>query len=126
MRRLLGRFERQAYALMRMAIGFLFFFHGLQKLFGLFGGKTGDYLTLRGLAGLLETVGGPLVAIGLYATPTAFILSGEMAFAYFLSHGPRGFWPIENGGEMAVAYCFVFLYIATRGAGVWAVDRAGR
>lgn len=126
MRALLGRFERQAYAAMRMVIGFLFLFHGLQKLFGLFGGRAVDYFTLRGLAGLLEMVGGPLVAVGFATSPTAFVLSGEMAFAYFLSHRPRGGWPIENGGEVAVMYCFVFLYIASRGAGAWALDRSGR
>jgi putative oxidoreductase len=118
----LGRFQPQAYAAMRIVFGFLFLFHGLQK-FGMFEGRAADLATLRGLAGVLEVVGGPLLMLGLFTVPTAFILSGEMAVAYFMSHQPRGMWPIQNGGELAALYCFVFLFIAFRGAGPLSVDR---
>ncbi|MCI0547394.1 MAG: DoxX family protein, partial [Candidatus Rokubacteria bacterium] len=80
--------------------------------------------SLFGLAGIIELVGGLLVAVGLLAGYAAFIASGEMAGAFFTAHFPRGFWPILNTGELAVLYCFVFLYIASRGAGVWSIDHA--
>ena len=79
-----------------------------------------------GLAGLLETVGGVLIVLGLFTRPVAFILSGEMAFAYFMSHAPRGFFPLQTGGnsgELAIIYCFIFLYFFVVGAGVWSLDR---
>ncbi|MGH6874595.1 MAG: DoxX family protein, partial [Aestuariivirgaceae bacterium] len=72
--------------------------------------------------GLLELVGGILITIGLFTRPTAFILSGMMAVAYFMAHAPRGFYPINNGGELAILFCFIFLYIAAAGAGPWSVD----
>lgn len=114
------------YAAMRFVTGFLFLFHGLQKVFGMYGGTQVDFLTLRGLAGIIELAGGTLVAIGLFTVPTALICSGEMAVAYFMAHQPRGTWPIQNGGELAALYCFVFLFIFTRGAGPLSVDRAMR
>ena len=117
------RYAPQVYALMRIVFGFLFIFHGLQKMFGMFGGRTAELLSLRGLAGVIEIVGGTLIMIGLYTRPAAFIASGQMAFAYFLSHQPQGFWPIQNRGEVAAIYCFAFLYIATRGKGAWGLDR---
>jgi putative oxidoreductase len=117
------RYAPQVYALMRIVFGFLFIFHGLQKMFGLFGGRTAELLSLRGAAGVIEIVAGTLIMIGLYTRPAAFIASGQMAVAYFLSHYPRAFWPIENGGERAALFCFAFLYIATRGAGTWALDK---
>ena len=120
----LRNLEPQAYALMRIVVGFLFMFHGLQKMFGVLGGRTADLATLRGLAGVMETIGGPLISFGFFTVPTAFLLSGEMAVAYFMSHQPRGLWPIQNAGEPAVLFCFAFLYIATRGAGIWSLDRA--
>ena len=121
---ILRRFEPQAYALMRIVVGFLFLFHGLQKLFGLFGGQQVPLTSFPGgLAGIIELVGGGLVMIGLLTPLAAFICSGEMAYAYFTVHQPRGTWPIQNGGELAALYCFVFLYIATRGTGIWGVDR---
>jgi putative oxidoreductase len=80
-------------------------------------------LSLMGLAGSLELVGGFLVLIGLFTQPVAFILSGEMAFAYFMAHAPNGFWPALNHGEPAVLFCFIFLYLAAAGGGNWAVDR---
>src|SRR5687767_9037521 len=96
------RYAPQVYALMRIAFGFLFIFHGLQKIFGLLGGRAAELISLRGLAGIIELVAGALIMIGLYTRPAAFIASGEMAFAYFMSHQPGGLWPIENRGERAV------------------------
>jgi putative oxidoreductase len=114
---------------MRVVVGLLFACHGAQKLFGLLGGVDGrgasaPLASLFGLAGIIEFFGGLLIALGLVAGYAAFIASGEMAGAYFMAHLPRGFWPIANGGELAVLYCFVFLYIACRGAGVWSIDHA--
>jgi putative oxidoreductase len=117
------RYAPQVYALMRVVFGFLFIFHGVQKMFGLFGGRTAELLSLRGLAGVIEIVGGTLIMIGLYTRPAAFIASGQMAFAYFMSHQPQGFWPIQNRGETAVLFCFAFLYIAARGKGAWGLDK---
>ena len=97
--------------------------HGLQKLFGAFGGHPVPLASLFGVAGLLETVLGALIAIGLMTSWAAFIASGEMAAAYFIAHAPRGRLPIENGGELAVALCFAFLFIASRGGGKFSIDR---
>ncbi len=118
----LGRFEPQAYALLRIVTGVLFLFHGLQK-FGLLGGQMVPLQSLAGAAGVIELVGGALVAIGLFTTPVAFICSGEMAYAYFTVHQPTGMWPIQNRGELAALYCFIFLFIAARGSGIWSVRR---
>jgi putative oxidoreductase len=117
------RYAIHFYALMRIVFGFLFVFHGLQKIFGLFGGRTAELLSLRGLAGVIEIVAGVLIMAGLFTRPAAFIASGQMAFAYFMSHYPAGFWPIQNRGELAALYCFAFLYIAARGKGAWGFDR---
>jgi putative oxidoreductase len=119
-----GRFAEHTYALLRIVAGFLFAFHGAQKLFGMFGGTAQPLMSLMGLAGVIELFGGLLIMIGLFTWPTAFIASGEMAVAYFYSHVPRAFWPIENRGELAALYCFVFLFLAARGAGIWSVDHA--
>lgn len=118
----LSRFEPQAYALLRIVAGLLFMFHGLQK-FGIIGGQMVPLASLRGAAGLIELIGGALVMIGLFTTPAAFICSGEMAYAYFTAHQPSGMWPIQNRGELAALYCFIFLYIAARGSGIWSVRR---
>jgi putative oxidoreductase len=126
MERVLGRFSPQLYALMRIVVGLLFACHGAQKLFGLFGGQQMPLASLMGLAAVIEFVGGLFVAIGFLTSTVAFIASGEMAAAYFMAHFPRGGVPLQNGGEPAVLYCFVFLYIASRGAGIWGVDRASR
>ena len=111
------------YALMRIVVGLAFAQHGAQKLFGLFGGVDGggatvELLSLMGVAGVIEFAGGLLVAIGLLTRLAAFLASGLMACAYFMTHAGRGFWPIENQGELAVLFCFVFLYIAFRGGGL--------
>jgi putative oxidoreductase len=119
----LRRLEPQAYALMRIVIGLLFLFHGLQKMFGLLGGQKVPLASLAGAAGVIELVGGGLVMIGLLTPLAAFVCSGEMAYAYFTVHQPRGTWPIQNGGELAALYCFVFLYIATRGTGIWGIEK---
>jgi len=127
MQRFLASYAPQAYAIMRIVIGLLFFCHGLQKVFGLFGGVNGaaaPLLTLIGIAGLIELIAGALITVGWFAVMASFIASGQMAVAYFSGHLPNGFWPIQNGGEEAVFYCYVFLYMATRGAGLWSVDAA--
>ena len=129
MERVLGAYSSYLYAVMRIVVGLLFACHGAQKLLGLLGGidqrgTTVPLLSLFGLAGVIELVGGLRVLVGLWTGYAAFIASGEMAGAYFTAHLPRAFWPIQNGGELAVLYCFVFLYIASRGAGVWSIDRA--
>lgn len=126
MERVLGRFAPQIYALLRIAAGLLFACHGAQKVFGVFGGQQMPMASLPGVAGIIELVGGLLIAIGLVASIAAFISSGEMAAAYFMAHAPKAPLPIENGGELAALYCFLFLYIAARGPGVWAVARTAR
>ena len=123
--------SRYAYTLMRFVVGLAFAQHGAQKLFGLLGGADGsggsvEMLSLMGLAGAIELVGGLLVAVGLLTRLAAFICSGQMAAAYFMAHAGRSFWPIENGGELAVLFCFVFLYIASRGGGPLSLGRSGR
>ena len=110
-------------SVLRIVGAFLFIAHGTQKLWGVPGGNpVDDLLTLRGIAGILEVFGGALVLVGWLTRPVAFILSGEMAVAYFLRHEPRGFWPILNGGELAALYCFLYLYLAAAGGGSWSVD----
>ena len=131
MEKVLGSVSLQAYAPMRVIIGLLFACRGAQKVVGWFGGIDGKGTaaplgSLFGVAGTIELITGLLIAIGLLAGYAAFIASGEMAAAYFIAHFPQGFWPIENKGEEAVFYCFVFLYVATQGAGIWSVDGARR
>jgi putative oxidoreductase len=118
----LSRLEPYAYALLRIAAGLMFLFHGLQKLFGMYGGQAVELMSLRGVGGVIEALGGTLIMIGLFTPPAAFIASGEMAYAYFMMHQPDGFWPIQNRGELAALYSFIFLYIAARGSGIWSVD----
>ena len=120
----LGRVSEFIYSITRIVVGFVFSLHGTQKLFGVLGQEVVDTLvSLRGLAGIIELFGGALITLGLYTGWAAFIASGEMAFAYFISHNPRGFWPVMNGGERVVIYCFVFLYFAARGSGPLSLDR---
>lgn len=113
-------------SVLRIVVGFTFSCHGWEKLFGAFGGIGGHgavpLFSLMGLAGVLETFGGGLLILGLFTVPAAFLLSGEMAVAYFMVHFPRGFVPLLNGGELAVLYCFVFLYLFTAGAGPASLD----
>jgi putative oxidoreductase len=122
MERWLGRYSEVVYALMRMVVGLLFACHGAQKLFGVFGGQNIPSSPLMVTAGMIELIGGGLVALGLWAGYAAFVASGHMAVAYFMMHAPGGFWPIANKGEPAVLFCFIFLYIASRGSGRLSVD----
>jgi putative oxidoreductase len=113
-------------SVLRIVTAFLFIQHGSMKLLGFppseaFAGVK--LFSLIGFAGALELFGGLLVLLGFFTRPVAFILSGEMAFAYFMAHAPHGLYPILNRGELAVLYCFVFLYLAVAGGGVWSIDR---
>lgn len=126
MDRWLGRWSEWSYALMRLVAGLLFACHGAQKLFGALGGQSQLGVPLMATAGIIEFFGGVLVAIGLFAGFAAFLASGLMAVAYFMAHAPNGFWPIVNHGELAVVYCFVFLFIACRGSGRLSVDALAR
>ncbi len=120
---LLARFRPQIYALLRMAAGLMFCLHGLPKLFGGFGRPAPvELLSQMGLAGVIEVVGGALIALGLFTSPAAFLASGQMAVAYFQAHAPQALWPIVNGGELAALFCFVFLYFAAAGSGRWSID----
>jgi putative oxidoreductase len=119
----LSAFEPMAYAAFRIVFGFLFMCHGAQKLFGAFGGHQTWHPPLILAAAILEFGGGILVMLGLVTRFAAFILSGEMAVAYFMTHQPRAFLPIQNGGEAAVLYCFAFLFIACYGGGKFAVHK---
>ena len=124
MERYLGRFSPQIYAILRIVAGLMWALHGTQKIFGWpgKGGGGGDLPPLMVAAGWIEIVAGLLVALGLFASFAAFIASGQMAVAYFKAHFPQGFWPTENQGEVAVLYCFLFLFIAATGAGIWSLD----
>jgi putative oxidoreductase len=116
-------------SVLRIVTAFLFMAHGAQKLFGFLtppGAAGPPLFSLIGLAGVLEFFGGLAILIGLFTRPVAFILSGMMAVAYFMVHAPQGFWPLQNKGEMAVLYCFVFLYFAAAGGGQWSLDRLRR
>ncbi|MEK6285941.1 MAG: DoxX family protein [Acidobacteriota bacterium] len=121
MEKWLGKYSDVFYALMRIIAGFLFACHGAQKLFGVLGGQKQE-ATLMIVAGVIELVGGILIAVGFFTSIVAFICSGQMAVAYFKQHAPAGFWPITNRGELAVLFCFVFLYIASRGSGILSID----
>ena len=122
MQKWLGPYASYLYVLLRIVAGLAFAQHGAQKLFGLLGGTAVELTSQRGVAGVIEFLGGFLIAIGLFTSPVAFLASGEMAVAYFQSHAPRGFWPIQNGGELSVLYCFIFLYFAAVGSGKLSVD----
>jgi putative oxidoreductase len=119
----LKAFSEHAFALLRIVAGLAFAFHGTQKLFAWPGGRQAEFLSQIWFAGAIELVGGLMIAFGILATVAAFIASGEMAVAYFQSHAPRGWLPIQNGGELALLYAFLFLYIAARGPGKWSLTR---
>jgi putative oxidoreductase len=124
--RLRQAWEPRMLSILRVVVGLLFLQHGTQKIFN-FPPRTPprafELFTLTpGLAGIMELVGGILIILGLFTRPVAFLLSGQMAFAYFIAHAPRGFFPIQNGGELAALYCFVFLYFCFAGAGAWSLD----
>lgn len=115
--------EDQAYALLRIVTGFLFIWHGTQKLFNFPADFPYPLNPLMYAAGTIEMVGGALVMIGLLTRPAAFICSGTMAVAYWMVHGMNNFFPILNNGELSAFFCFAFLFIAVRGAGIWSLDK---
>jgi putative oxidoreductase len=118
-----GKYGDLTLSLLRIVTGFLFIPHGAQKLFGVLGREAVPLMSLPGLAGVLEFFGGILILIGLFTRPVAFLLSGQMAVAYWMVHGPQGFFPITNGGELAVLYCFVYLFFAANGGGSISADQ---
>jgi putative oxidoreductase len=113
-----------ALAALRIMSGLLFMAHGTMKVLGFPASDSGlpPLTSLPGIAGLFELVGGLLIALGLFTRPAAFVCSGVMAFAYFLAHAPQNFFPVLNGGDAAILYCFVFLYLAVAGAGALSLD----
>ncbi|MDF2764058.1 MAG: DoxX family protein [Rhodospirillales bacterium] len=125
----LARLRPHALAALRIMTGLLFLAHGLVKLFGfpeVEGMGRVELASLAGIGGVIELVGGALVALGLFTRPAAFIASGEMAVAYFMFHAPQSFYPIVNAGDAAILYCFIFLYIAVAGPGSFSLDAALR
>lgn len=130
MERFLGRYEPYLYALLRIVSGFLFLLHGTQKFFNFPpmppGAPSGPLNALMIVGGVIEVVAGLLILIGLFTSIAAFIASGMMAAAYFMAHQPMGALPPSNGGDAAVLFCFIFLYMAARGSGVLSVDAAMR
>jgi putative oxidoreductase len=119
----LSSFAPQILAITRILVGVLFTSHGAQKVLGAFGGvPAGTPAFIVWSAGLVELLGGALIAVGLFTRGAAFLSSGLMAFAYFMAHASRGFWPILNGGELAIVYCWLFLYLAAQGPGSFALD----
>lgn len=117
-------------SLLRVVAGLLFLEHGTQKLFGfpvrMGGGAAPAMLSLLWFAAILETVGGLLIVLGLFTRPVAFLLSGQMAVAYFIAHNPKSPFPAVNGGDAAILFCFLFLYLAAAGAGPWSLDARRR
>jgi putative oxidoreductase len=114
-------------SILRIVTAFLFMQFGTAKLFGfpaplMPGGGTAPFGSLPWVAGFLEAFGGAFLLVGLFTRPVAFLLSGEMAFAYFMGHAPKGFWPVLNGGPPAILFCFTFLYISAAGPGPWGLD----
>jgi putative oxidoreductase len=113
-------------SILRIVAALLFLEHGMQKFFGFPSAPANGFpvfLSLIWWQGLIELVGGILLVLGLFTRPVAFILAGDMAVAYWMAHGPKSFFPVLNGGDAAILYCFVFLYIAAAGGGAWSVDR---
>ena len=123
MRSFMSRYNSEVYALLRIVVGFLFLWHGAQKLFGFPSGMpAGVPAFITYVAGPIELLGGILVMIGLFTHWAAFIASGLMAFAYWMAHGTKALLPLQNNGELAVLYCFAFLFIAAQGGGIWSID----
>jgi putative oxidoreductase len=115
-------------SILRIVAALIFMEHGTQKLLGFppLDRAAPEVMSLSWIAGVIELFGGALLALGLFTRPVAFILSGEMAFAYWIAHAPQSFFPVLNGGDAAILYCFVFLYIAAAGGGPWSLDAALR
>ncbi|HEX8637724.1 MAG TPA: DoxX family protein [Pyrinomonadaceae bacterium] len=126
MTRILGKYEPYFYAILRIVSGFLFALHGAQKLFGFppSGKRAAPLNAMITTAGVVELIAGLMILFGLFASIAAFIASGQMAVAYFMAHQPQGALPLQNGGDAAVLFCFIFLYIAARGSGVLNLDSA--
>ena len=122
----LAAWQPQMLSILRIMTALLFIEHGTTKLFSWPGQGPATLATLYLAAALIEMIGGILLTVGLFTRLCAFIMSGEMAFAYFMSHAPKGMYPIVNGGDAAILYCFVFLYIAVAGGGAWSLDRSVR
>ncbi|MFA7405265.1 MAG: DoxX family protein [Pelobacteraceae bacterium] len=123
MKTFMSRYNSQVYALMRIVTGFLFLWHGAQKLFNFPSGMPGGVPAfIIYVAGPIEFFGGILIMIGLFTHWVAFITSGQMAVAYWMAHGTKALLPLQNNGELAVLYCFIFLFIATQGGGIWSID----
>ena len=123
MNRVLGRYSEYVYAILRIVVGFLFVLHGTVKLFGVPILASGPIGALGTTAAVIELLAGLLIVFGFFASFAAFLASGEMAVAYFITHfKSEAPLPIQNGGELAVLYCFIFLYIAAKGSGVWSID----
>ena len=125
---LLSKWTGQLLSALRIIASFMFMQHGTQKMFSFPIEANSEFMLVSlapGLMGVLEVFGGFLLLVGLFTRPVAFVLSGSMAFAFWMAHAPRGFflWTVGNGGEAAVLYCFVFLYIAAVGGGVWSIDK---
>ncbi len=118
----MSRYGAHSYALMRFVTGLLFLWHGSQKLLGFPKPPPEAPAFILYVAGPIELVGGTLVAIGLFTRPAAFLCSGLMAAAYWMAHGTQHLFPLVNKGELAVLYCFVFLFISAKGSGIWSVD----
>jgi putative oxidoreductase len=118
-----SRYAPHVLSIVRIMVALLFFEHGLSKLFGFPQASPPPVLfSLSWFAGVIEFVGGALLAVGLFSRASAFVMSGQMAFAYFIGHAPRDFFPINNRGDAAILYCFIFLYIAFAGGGPWSLD----
>ena len=122
----LSRWEPHLLAILRIVAGLLFLEHGTSKFFDLPVAfpMAGQLSPMLMVAGAIEMVAGLLITLGLFTRLAAFIASGEMAAAYFIGHFPRGFWPLENMGEPAILFCFVFLYLAAAGPGAWSIDKS--
>ena len=120
----LDNYQEHTYAMFRIVTGFLFVWHGTVKYFDFPTAYKYDLSPLTYAAGGIEMIGGALVMIGLFTRPAAFICSGTMAVAYWMVHGMNSFWPIINNGELAVFFCFAFLFIAARGVGMWGFDKS--
>jgi putative oxidoreductase len=118
------RWSPHALSILRIVVALLFLEHGTQKILGFPPSPSlgPALLSLHGLQGVIELLGGLLILVGLFTRPVAFILCGDMAVAYFLAHAPKNFFPMLNGGDAAILYCFVFLYLVFAGAGLWSVD----
>lgn len=122
----LDKYASQILGITRIVAGLCFLEHGTVKLFGFPSGQVATLqflMSLHGLAGIIEVVGGILIILGLFSRVAAFIASGEMAFAYFLGHFPHGFFPTQNGGDPAILFCFIFLYLAAAGPGSFSINK---